>query len=148
MAVKFQYINALICERALQEADGVTSAIRIVDIFHVPESSPESAVIQLFVIASLKASPVPVEPFTIGVALIKTSGERVELPPPPGFEQPFALPQFKDDPSIPNGISLVLQIGVKPTNMGTCFIEIDVDGEAVTRVPFTLRRPPAEKTAQ
>ena len=139
MAVKFEFVSAFICERVLMEADGVTSAIRIVDIFFVPEGAPEEAIVPFYLIVLLKTVPVPDEEIRIGVTLIRANGERERLPDPPG--QPFKLQLFSGDPSIPGGFSLILHANIKPRNMGTCFLEIDVDGEPVTRVPFTLRRP-------
>lgn len=145
MAVKFQSVSALICERILQEADGITSAIRIVDIFQIASDTPPDALIQFWVLIMLKALPVP-DKFKIGVTLVRADGEREKLPDPPG--QPLSLVKFADDPSIPSGVTLAIQMNIKPKKVGTSYVEVDADGEALIRIPFTIRRLPSGPVQQ
>ena|SRR5208283_332642 len=136
MAVHFEFVSALICERILREADGVTSAIRIVDVFPI---SNEAKSIEFFVVVSLKAVPVPEgDEFRITLALVNPLGERGPLPEPPG--QPFKLMKPFDDPSVPGGVAFGLHLEIVPKHTGTYYVEINLDGEIITRVPFTVRR--------
>lgn len=141
MAVKFEFVSAFICERVLQEEGGIVSAIRIVDVFFVPEGAPEDTPISFYVVASLKTVPVPDSEVTVGITLVRTTGEHEQLAQP----QKYHLLSYNNDPSIPGGFNLLMQLNVKPKNMGTCYVEIEVDG-TVVRIPFTFRRPP--QTAQ
>ena len=54
MAVHFEFVSALICERILREVDGVTSAIRIVDVFPI---SDETRSIEFFVVSPSRQFP-------------------------------------------------------------------------------------------
>lgn len=86
--------------------------------------------------------PVPEgEKFRITVALVNPLGERESLPEPPG--QPYELRMPLGDPSVPGGIAFGLHLTVFPRNKGTHYVEIYVDGDVVTRIPFTIRKPAA-----
>ncbi len=144
MAVHFEFVSALICEKILREFDGVTSAIRIVDVFPV---SDESKALEFFAVVSLKAVPVPEgERFRITVALVDPHGERHALPEPPG--QPYELLMPFGDPSVPGGVSFGLHLTVIPKNGGTHYVEIYVDGDIVTRIPFTIRKQTAASPSE
>ena len=143
MAVKFEFVNTVICEKVLTEVDGITSAIRIVDLFFIPENAPETFVIQFTVIIALRAFITSPEEFRVGITLIGPTGNRQRLPDPP--EQPYKLSIFENDPSVPSGFTLIIGCAVKPTKLGTCYLEVEVNGEAITKIPFTLRRVPAEQ---
>lgn len=148
MAVEFKYVSGFVCERTLQEKeDGIYSAIRIVDIFHVPSDAADDATILVNVFVSLKTSPVPPDPLTIRVTLVKPSGERQDSSPPD--QQPLILPVVDGDRSIPSGITMVLHILVKvKNNIGTSVVEVDVDDKPALRIPFTLRRLPSAQPGQ
>jgi hypothetical protein len=136
MPRRFQFASAVICERIIEEKDGVFSALRLVDNFHIPENFPENASVKFHVVIQLKAVPVPKESFRITAAIINPAGQRLALPPPP---EPFKVPEDAD-PTVPGGVSLIFQVSVKPHTLGTYFLVIEVDGEEEVRVPFTLRR--------
>ena len=146
MPINLLSLSGLVCERVLQERDGVFSAIRIVEIFNVPEGIHEDATIQFYVLAILRATEATSEEFRIGVTLIRSSGERDRMPDPPN--QPYRMPApIEGAPEAPPGLTIVIQMNVKPKNMGTAFVEIDVDG-TIIRIPFTLRRPPVAEQNQ
>src|SRR5579864_9763132 len=106
MAVKFEFVSAFLCERSLTEADGISSAIRMVDVFFIPEDTSEDAVVQFFAVVSLKTVPVPVNTkVEIGVTLVRASGEREKLPSP---GSPYTLDAYQHDPSIPAGFNLAI----------------------------------------
>jgi hypothetical protein len=140
MAVKFTYINAFLCENVLQESTGIFSAIRIVDVFQIPENVPDNFAIRFFVVGVFRMSNAPRVSVTVKVFIIRVNGERLPLPDIPG--QPFPLSSFEDDASIPSGINVLLEVNVKPTNMGTAFVEIEIDDEVAAKIPFTIRRIP------
>jgi hypothetical protein len=79
MAVKFPFVSALLCERVLIDQDKLVSAIRIVDVFQVPEGTPEGTAIQIWAIVTLKTVPVPDETVRVGAWLVGVSGERKRL---------------------------------------------------------------------
>jgi hypothetical protein len=144
MAVNFEFVSAFLCERVLTEASGVSSAIRIVDIFYVPENPPENFRVQFFVMLLLKTMPVPKETkIQISVTLIRPTGQREQLPDPP--DQPYLISIFENDPSIPSGFNLNIGLALKGDELGTFLLEFNVDGTPVTRVPFTLRRVPSQQ---
>jgi|SRR5579863_7675811 len=116
MAVKFPFVSAFTCERVLREKDDVLSAIRLVDVFFVPEDAPVGAVIQFYAFVSLKIVPAPDEEITLGLTLIRPTGEREHVPAPSG---PTKIQKFRDDPSVPVGVTIIMQVSVKVKDMGT-----------------------------
>jgi hypothetical protein len=140
--VKFPFVSAFLCERVLLDQDKLLSAIRIVDIFQIPEGTPEGTAIQFWAIVTLKTVPVPDEEVYVAITLVRVSGERERLPDQFGGK-PLRLRDQTPDPSLPGGISLIVQLNVIPKNFGLCFLEVDVDGETLVRIPFTIRRIPA-----
>ena len=76
MAVTFISVSGLLCEKVLQEAESIFSAIRIVDVFQIPHDAPPSALVQFTGLVLLKAMPAE-EEFRVGVTLVGSSGERV-----------------------------------------------------------------------
>ena len=142
MAVKFQFVSAFLCEKVLFEQDNIISAIRIVDIFQVPEGVDSTTLtITFFAVVSLRSVPVPDAEVDVGVTLVRVSGERERLPY--ATRNPFKLRESSPDPSLPGGISLIMQFQIVPKNFGICYLEVYVDGEVATTIPFTIRRVPA-----
>lgn len=143
MPVQFEFKSGFICERVMQEADGIISAFRIVDVFFIPEGAPPTMPLQFYAVCSLRSIPAPAEEFHVGVTFVRTNGEREPLPPP--SDKPLKAKSSADDPASPGGLSIVMQFNIKPKDetgfkTGTAFIEIDVDGEPVLRIPFTIKR--------
>jgi hypothetical protein len=142
MAVKFQFVSAFLCERVLFEQDNIVSAIRIIDIFQVPEGVDSTTLaFSFFAVVSLRLVPVPDAEVNVGITLVRVSGERESLPF--AIRNPYKLREANPDPSLPGGISLIMQLQIVPKNFGTCYLEINVDGEVATTIPFTIRRVPA-----
>jgi hypothetical protein len=147
MAVKFPFTSAFLCERVLFDQDRCLSAIRIVDIFQIPENAPPETTVQFFAVLVLKAAPpIPDEEVSIGVWLVRVSGERLRLPDPHG--QPYKLHQLNPDTSAAGGVSIAIQLNLIPKHFGNCFIEFEVENEIVARIPFTIRRGPAIQAPQ
>jgi hypothetical protein len=144
MAVKFSYVSAFLCERVLIERDEVLSAIRIADIFQIPENPPDNLVIQFWLVLSLKiAIESESSEYRLKCTLIRSSGERAIIVP----DQVVTPMRRFDDRSIPLTLGFVAQINLKPQNMGTAYIEVEVEDEVVAKVPLTLRRIPTEPSA-
>jgi hypothetical protein len=137
MSARFPFVTALLCEKALQEGDGIASAIRIVDIFQIPKDKLGEAIIQFFLVASLRTAPVHPENLRVAAYIVGPSGGRERIKELP--EGPYPVLSFADDPTIPTGLNLLIQINLKPLKFGTGFIEIEVENELEVRVPFTVR---------
>jgi|SRR5580698_3997335 hypothetical protein len=147
MAVKFPFVSAFLCEKILQEKDGINTAIRIVDIFNIAADAPPDAGVHFFGFVSLKTAPVPDSKVTIRVAIVSPIGTREYLPDAP--DQPYSLSVFEGDPTVPTGLMLVFEINIIPKNLGTGYLEIEADGEVAVRLPFTIRRlPPAQSVPE
>jgi hypothetical protein len=137
MPARFQFITALLCEKVLQEGDGVTSAIRIVDVFQIPSDKLGEAIIQFCLVASLRTVPVKEQQLHVALFLVGPSGKRERIKELP--EGPYPVVPFVGDPSVPGGLNLAIQLNIKPLKFGTGFIEIEVENEVVARVPFTVQ---------
>jgi len=133
-------VSAFICERVLVEKDDVISAIRIVEIFYVPElptNAPEDAValIQAWCIVILKALPGHYEKHVIELKLLNALGALTSI----GSEEA----DFSTRPelgSVPTGASLALQLNIGVKNYGNCSVCIYLDGEEIARAPFTIQK--------
>jgi hypothetical protein len=139
MAEKPYLMAALLCERILQEKDEVLSAIRIADTFYVtvpknlaPEVKPA---IQLTMLLGFKKR-------------IHTEAEkhfltlRIKAPSGTVTQQPTVDLNFKADEVSGANLLATLQMGV--SEFGVFQIEVAVDDEVVTVVPFRLLERPAE----
>lgn len=145
MAIDWISASGVLCEKVLREPDAIFSAIRMVDIFNLAHDASPDTVVHFFGLITLKALPSQ-ETFRIGVSLVGSSGESTRLPDPP--ENPYRLPVYEGDLSIPAGFSLAIEFRIGAAKMGTTYVEVDVDGVRMIRIPFTLRRLPAPLSAQ
>jgi hypothetical protein len=133
-------VSALLCERVLTETDKVMSAIRIVDILFVPPKSQDEykpVLANLLLIARFE--PDGAEEHTVEVRLLRPDGEL----------QSFGDPRIvslepSPYPGTPIGINLVAQMWVTPHQTGIHYIVAYVDGEEVTRVPYSIIERPAQ----
>ena len=138
MPIQFKFVSAFTCERILREKDDVLSAIRLVDVFFVPEDAPAGAAVQFYVCVTLKTAPAPEEEVTLEVTLVRPTGERERVPTPGG---PSKIQRFQDDPSVPVGVTIIMLTTVRVKDMGTHYLEVTADGELAVTIPFTLLRP-------
>ncbi len=140
MPAKPIYVNAVLCERALLEQDGVFSAIRLVDIFYVDPSavSPEGRPIGVQLLLNVKF---PSEDEGDHVVEI-----RLERPGEPPVKIAETEPGKATGrvPSAPKGINVVARFGVIPKTVGVHFMSVLLDGETVSRIPFMLQPRPDE----
>jgi hypothetical protein len=136
MAEKFPYVSAFFCERVLLEKDEVLSAIRIADIFQIPENPPENFLIQFWLVLNVKiAIESESAEYRLMCTLIRSTGDRVVIVP----EQTVKPMRRFDDPSIQTSLGFIAQITLKPQNMGTAYVEVQIEDEVIAKVPFTLR---------
>ncbi len=133
--------SIFVCERILHEADGVVSAIRIVDIFYVPEpppSMPENALplVQAYGCAILKSVAGHNEEHSIQLKMINTIGEITVV----GEPVKTRIGSTAGLEKVPGGATINAQLNIGVKRLGTCYLCVEVDGEEVTRAPFTLLR--------
>jgi hypothetical protein len=131
-------VNALVCEKALQEQDGVASAIRMADVFYytpLPFDIPiEKQAIAITLIAKGAAPLDDSANHTLQIKLMRPEGDAKVL------EVPHEGPFTSKIAGAPGGFSIVAQIPVIPSQMGTHYFAILVDGREMAKVPFTLVR--------
>jgi hypothetical protein len=133
---------ALICERVLQEQDGVVSAIRIIDrVFFIlgGDGQPLSPRHPITFLISFKAGSARGR-FTVEVRREKPSGEQG-----PGFEAPVF---FEGEE---RGVNLVINAEFEPDQEGLYWFDVLFEGDRVTRIPLRAiyqplptARPPGE----
>jgi hypothetical protein len=119
---------AVICERVLQEKDGVLSLIRIVDRFFVygtPKEMPLSVVQGTFVIA-MKSG------FHRGKLEIKLRGTTPSGKPMPGGEFPVL---FEGDD---RGIGIVAPFQFALDEEGLYWLDVVLEEATITRIPMRV----------
>jgi hypothetical protein len=130
---------AALCERVLTEKDNVLSLIRLVDTF-TPESLPQNANLP----QNTPLKFVPVAHFVVVVIL--KSGEAkgkyqvaLRLQGPSGKQQPLgdAVPFVFEGGE--QGASLLADVTIPADQPGLAWIDVLVDDEALTRIPFRIR---------
>lgn len=139
-------VSAILCEKVLHEADSVTSAIRIVDIFSVPEQPIAVAKdllpwVQFYALVAIRVEPGHDKEHELEIKILNTAGELNALGPPTHINK-MVSPL---GPDIPGGVTINIQVNIAVKRFGTCFLCVYLDGEEVTRTPFTLLRIPGEK---
>lgn len=122
------YIQAaLICERVLQEQDGVVSAIRVIDRVHFV-ASPDGQLLNpqhpITFLISFKAASARGR-YTIEVEREKPSGERSPVLQAPAF--------FEGEE---RGVNLIVQAVFEPDQEGLYWFDVLFEGERVTRIPL------------
>ena len=128
-------VSVFICEKALREADGILSAIRLVDVFLVsrpPDVPVEQQIVQMHVVAVIRSQTITLGRHTIRLDLLRPNGER--RPGPEQIEATIDEPNFP----APRGISLAAQVGVVAKQQGTHWWILQLDDEEIARAPFTL----------
>jgi hypothetical protein len=131
-------VNAAVCEKALHEQDGVVSAIRMADVFYYtppPFDIPvEKQAIPITLIAKGAAPLDDSTNHTLQIRLIRPEGDAklIEVPHEGPFTSKIA--------GAPGGFAIATQIPVIPSQMGTHYFAILVDGREMAKVPFTLVR--------
>jgi hypothetical protein len=134
--------SALLCERILNEKDEVLSAIRIVDIFNVPEVPAEAPtgslpLVQAYCLVIIKTQSGYHGQHLIQIKLLNMKGELSNLGEAANTDV-AARPGMGDD--VPGGATIAFQLNIAVKNYGTCYVCVYLDGEEIARAPFTLQR--------
>ena len=123
---------AVFCEHILHEKDGVNSLIRIVDTFTVPK-----------IPAGVEGKAV----VRVNGFLMFKSGDakgkyevRLRLRPPAGDPQELGDPQYIVFDGGEHGAAIIMNLALEVKQPGLSWIDVIVDGELMTRMPFRLRR--------
>jgi hypothetical protein len=125
---------AFLCDRVLEEKDGTVSAIRIIDTIAVtlpPNLTADTKPgIQLKGLVSLKNAEARIDPQTHHV--------RLQVHTPSGRELPASEVDFVFKPEELAGHNLILNMTMLVEEFGSFWIDVSVDGESITRIPFRL----------
>jgi hypothetical protein len=127
---------AVICERVLNEQDGVASIVRIIDrVFFLlnedGEKVNDSYPFMLFV--NLKSGAARGS-YTVAIEMEKPSGQRQ-----PVLEAPVLLEGEE------RGVSLVIQTAFEPDEQGLYWYDVFFEGDRLTRIPLraVFQTPPS-----
>lgn len=127
---------ATACEKVLIEKDDVATAVRIVDVYYLPESQQPmpagtESVIPISSLICIKAGDFEGEG-VLSVALQTPDGQRKEIPQ----KWPIILK------SGPHGSNLVLNFALSTKYVGQSWVEVLWDGELLTKFPIMLVQGP------
>jgi hypothetical protein len=118
---------AIICERILNEQDGVVSAIRIIDrVWFVTgeDGQPLNPQHPITLFISFKSGSARGS-FTVAIHLEKPSGEQAPVLEAPVF--------FEGEE---RGVNIVLNAGFEPEEAGLYWFDVLFEGNRVTRMPL------------
>ena len=124
---------ALICEKVLEERDGVKSAIRIIDrvtrtvVGPSPPAEMEPFTHEITILIRLKSGEARGH-FPLRITLVKPSGES-----PPYLEQTIVFEGEED-----RGVDLVVNASIKIEYAGIYWFWIYLEGVVLTRIPFRV----------
>jgi hypothetical protein len=129
-----------LCERILLEQDQVPSAIRIFDVYYVPDMPPGAPpdaipLIQPWVFVSLKAVIGHGGKHAVRLRLINTIGEESTL-----AEETATFTSRPGMEAAPPTIVLRAGLNLGAGRFGVCYICLDVNGVEVARTPLTVMR--------
>jgi hypothetical protein len=129
---------AFVCQNILTEADGVSSAIRIVEVFMLPRGAadPERKALPpvgMALYINIRLTADDDSPHTITFTLTRPNGESKTLPVMENT--PFSAPKY---PGTDKTISVVGHIGVEPRQVGRHDFAINFDEQKVATAFFTL----------
>jgi len=127
-------LAALFCEMALEEKDGVISAIRIVDRINSTAIGPEPPSVmepfdhELHLLIQLKTGQNP------GPCLIEIKARKPDLTPLPPFSRTILLesPEQK-------GMNLIAKIRFKFDQVGVWKFDVYIRGKWRTQIPLDIR---------
>lgn len=128
---------AFVCQNTLTEHDGVTSAIRIVEIFYLPNLPEEERIklppVAMSLYANIRLTADDSDPHTLNLLLVRPDGERHKISV---FEnRPVQEPKV---PILDRTINATGQIAVEPRQLGRHEFIVEFDGKTVASAYFTL----------
>lgn len=134
-----------ICEKILVESDNVISAIRLVDIFFfnpIDGVPLEKTPVRIAVLAQCKFRIGSAEGHALKLRLLRPSGELKDA----SEELEVKLVPSLHVPNAPLGLNAGVTLDVIPKEEGTHWLILLIDGEEVSRTPFTLLQRRIEST--
>lgn len=135
MPSKLTSVSAFLCEKILMEADGVLSAIRLVELFNFTPASDvplEKQGPTMVLYVNGKLPPGDNDEHIVELFLLRPNGETTALEGPPRTKMASTFAGF------PGGFAIGLQLTVPATQMGLHHFIVKFDGEEVRRLPFML----------
>jgi len=136
----FMSADCLVCERVLQEADGVSTIIRVVNMFTatpLPGIPIEAIPAPICFFATVRFSSDDESKHTITLTLIRPSGDENERP----VLTDQQIPAGKI-PEMPRSAILIVRMPVAVKEFGIHQIVLKVDGNEVARTHFVLAKSP------
>jgi hypothetical protein len=128
MAASIGLRAALICDQILEEADGVLSAIRIVDRFELTgQAPPEGWTLQFHLLVMVLAEA-GVAATTIAITVIEPGGASMA-------RQSMAI-ELPQEPITGANLRVLMRLSVK--SEGLYWLRIDADDTLLARVPLRV----------
>jgi hypothetical protein len=129
---------AFVCQNILTEKDGVSSAIRIVELFFIPKVTDPEALDHLppatmYLYINLRFTPNESEPHTVSFDLIRPDGETTSH----AVMENTVLAPAKYA-GLDTSIMIVGQVGVAVKKLGRHEFVVMLDGQKITSTVFTL----------
>jgi hypothetical protein len=121
-------VSAFLCERVLTEKDGVQTYVRVVDIFSAKITPGARARLQAWLIIILRSADAKGD-YTVTVRMNSPIGKIT----PMGEGMPAQMKGGE------HGISFNVLMIIDVEHEGVYTIDVLLDGEVVTRVPFKVR---------
>jgi hypothetical protein len=128
---------AVICEKVLNEQDGVLSLIRLIDRVTVRVVTPSGAEVPAALLPP--APPIPIT-FVVGLKSGDYTGTvpvKVRIEAPSGYQ----WPEFETSAELRGeeaGANVVLPMQFPALDEGVHWFVVEVSGEVVTRVPLRI----------
>jgi hypothetical protein len=131
------FASIVVCERILNEVDGVSSAIRIADAFSLQfigqKPSQEIPAVPLSALVSIRLLEYDELDHSTQIILIRPNGEETPL------SDPIIGKIIQRIPNVPGGLNYAIQIGVMAKQWGLHRFKVLFDGEEIAETIFTLR---------
>ena len=127
--------SLLICEKTLQEADGVVTAIRLVDVFFVPpqpESESTERRVLIYVVGAMKVPQNDRSEYSLALQLILPNGDNNE--PKELFKGVFTSGKIPE--ALP-GLNFAVQMSIV-VRLGTHYVRLLLNGSEEARAAFTI----------
>lgn len=131
---------AFLCERIIEDRDKSLSAIRIVDTFvaNVRGLPPDAVVaVPLTLLVGLKSTGTAGK-HEVTVAIVTPSGKKMAA----AAENAAMLPVVLGE--LGTGANAIFHINLPVLETGLFWIDVQLDGDPLTRVPFKLLRETAD----
>jgi hypothetical protein len=126
----------LTCDRLLREADGVFSAIRIVDLVYVSPGASDDATVEFFALIIVKAMPDDNE-HTVTVVHRRHDGTDNTI-----NEHKRRIKPHEHLANVPTGFNVQVQLNITVRSLGTHYLRLLIDGQETAKAAFSIARQP------